>query len=118
MSKPSTITKNLFPGTAFFGCWADFYIKAEIQIDSFGSPETGRGYMADPAKYDPGSGPEWSIVGTPELFHDCGGDGEKVQIGPKLVEALKEFIESDKRIAEQIEESIAKEQRDEARFGL
>ena len=87
----------------------DFYVKATIEVTHFGSPEVGRGYMADPAGYDPGSGPEWSIVGTPALFLDSGGDGEAVTIGPQTADAIREFIESDAAVIERVEKIIAKE---------
>ena len=87
----------------------DWFVKATIEVTHFGSPEVGRGYMADPWNYDAGSGPEWSITGTPALFLDSGGDGEAVTIGPQVADALREFIESDKRAREQVERIIAKE---------
>ena len=88
---------------------ADWYVKATIEVTHFGSPEVGRGYMADPRNYDAGSGPEWSIVGTPELFLDSGGDGEAVTIGPQTADAIREFIESDKAVIEQVGWIIAKD---------
>jgi hypothetical protein len=99
-----TFTATLFPPGNPFS--ADFYIKAEIEVAHFGSPETGRGYMADPMNYDPGSDPEWSVIGKPELFLDCGGDGEPVAIGEAFADALKDLIESDKDIAEQVVSKI------------
>ena len=88
---------------------ADFYVKTVIEVTDAGTPETGRGYLADPWNYDAGSAPEWSVFGTPELFLDCGGDGEPVTIGPEFANALRELIEDDKAIKEQVEEKIAKE---------
>ena len=87
---------------------ADFYVKAVIEVTDAGTPETGRGYLADPWNYDAGSAPEWSVFGTPELFLDCGGDGETVTIGPEFANALRDLIEDDKAIKEQVEEKIAK----------
>jgi hypothetical protein len=89
----------------------DLYIKASIEVSDFGSPETGCGYMADPTKYDPGSGPEWSVDAL-ELFHDCGGDGEPVIIGESLADALKDLIESDRHMVEQVESKIASARED------
>lgn len=91
----------------------DFFLKAQIAVTSFGEPETGRGYLADPFNYDPGSAPEWSVIGNPELYHDCGGDGEALTVGGRLADALKEFIENDKAVIEQIESAIAKYAGDE-----
>ena len=105
MSKPYTFTATLFPLGPIFG--TDFYIVAQIAVDHFGSPEVGRGYMADPANYDPGSGPEWFVEGNPELFHDCGNGGEKVEIGQTLADALDEFICDDPHMIEQVESNIA-----------
>lgn len=106
-------TTNLFPKGNPFN--ADFYIVADIQIDSYGSPETGRGYLADPMNYDPGSDPEWSLCKV-KLFLDCGGDGEPVQIGPKFAEAIMEYIEADKDLCEQVCEAIGKFARDEYEY--
>ena len=88
---------------------ADWYIKATIEVESFGTPESGRQTWGDPENYDPGSGPEWSIVGTPELFLDSGGYGEAVTIGPQTADAIREFIESDKAVIEQVGWIISKE---------
>ena len=94
------------PGLHFGAAW---YVRATIEVENFGTPEVGRGYLADPAGYDAGSGPEWSIVGTPALFLDSGGDGEAVTLGPQTADAIREFIESDKAVIEQVEKIIAKE---------
>lgn len=92
------------PGTQFS---TNFYIRATIDVTSFGEPETGRGYLADPAGYDLGAGAEWSITGTPELYLDSGGDGERVLIGPEFAEALKAFIERDSAASDAAEREIA-----------
>ena len=88
---------------------SDWYVRATVEVENFGTPEVGRGYLADPAGYDAGRGPEWSITGTPELFLDSGGDGEAVTLGPQGSAAIREFIESDKAAIEQVERQIAKE---------
>ena len=88
---------------------ADWFVKATIDVEDFGRPETGRTFYGDPERYDPGSAPEWSIVGTPALFLDSGGDGEAVTLGPQTADAIREFIESDKAVVEQVERIIAKE---------
>ena len=104
MSK-ETFTATLFPTGEQFG--TDFFMQATICVEDFGSPETGRGYPADPMNYDPGSGPEWSCTAV-ELFYDCGGpDGERVMIGEKLAETLREFVEDDKDLIEQVESKIS-----------
>ena len=91
----------------------DWFVKATVEVTDFGSPEVGRGYMADPRNYDAGSGPEWSIVGTPALFLDSGGDGEAVTIGPQTADAIREFIETDKAVIEQVERIITNEKAEE-----
>lgn len=104
MSK-NTFTANLFPMGEQFG--ANFFIKATIEVTDFGSPEVGRSYMADPTNYDPGSAPEWSCAGV-ELFYDCSGpDGERVGIGEKLAEVLREFVEDDDDLIVQVEAAIS-----------
>jgi hypothetical protein len=99
-----TFDAVLFPSGNPFG--TDFYIKATIEVEHSGWPETGRSYMADPMNYDPGSDPEWSVTGTPELFLDCGGDGEQVVIGEALADALVDLIQSDKSLIEQVVSKI------------
>ena len=94
------------PGLHFGTNW---FVKATIEVTHFGSPEVGCGYMADPAGYDAGSGPEWSIIGTPTLFLDSGGEVEPVTIGPQTADAIREFIESNEAVIEQVERIIAKE---------
>lgn len=53
-----------------------------------GTPEVGRGYMADPTRYDPGSDPEFVIVSITDLT------GQPVIVDPieeeKVVELLVE----------------------------
>ena len=103
--KPETILLTISVPNLQFG--TDFYLKAQIAVTHFGSPETGRAFYGDPERYDPGSGPEWSVVGKPELYHDCGGGGEELTIGERLSAALIEFIENDKAMIEKVEEAIA-----------
>lgn len=103
----STIAPPGYP----FG--ADFFIKATIEVEHFGSPEVGRGYMADPDKYDPGSAPEWSVFGTPELHLDLGGGKSEIQtIGPEFAARLADYITEDKQIIEQVESAISEAKED------
>ena len=88
---------------------ADFYVRATIGVTDFGTPESGRQTWGNPENYDPGSGPEWYVAGTPQLFLDSGGDGEAVTIGPQFSEALVDFLHSDKAVIEVIEREISKE---------
>ena len=105
MAKNQRITVNLLVPGQQFG--ADFYVRAVIEVESFGTPETGRGYLADPEGYDAGSGPEWFVAEDPELFLDCGGDGEQQGVRAEFSSALTDFITSDATMIEQVESAIA-----------
>ena len=114
MSKPELVTVTLpVPGNPF---GTDFYILATLEIESWGTPETGRGYMADPANYDPGAGPEWSCKSA-VLFHDCGGDGDPVLALDNLLSALAEFVESD-AMRPAVEEALTKEKDGATEYAL
>jgi hypothetical protein len=102
---PNKITVNLLVPGQQFG--ADFYIRAVIEVESFGTAETGRGYLASPEGYDAGSGPGWLVAEDPELFLDCGGDGEQQGVRAELASALVDFITSDATMIEQVESAIA-----------
>jgi hypothetical protein len=92
---------------------ADFFIKAIIEVEHFGQSEVGRGYLADPANYDPGSAPEWSVFGTPELHLDLGGGKSEIQtIGPEFAARLADYITEDKQIIEQVEAAISEAKED------
>ena len=105
MAKNQRLTVNLLVPGQQFG--ADFYIRAVIEVESFGAPETGRGYLADPEGYDAGSGPEWFVAEDSELFLDCGGDGEQQGVRAELASVLVDFITSDATMIEQVESAIA-----------
>jgi hypothetical protein len=111
MSKNLQFTVNLsVPGQQF---GADFYIRAVIEVESFGTAETGSGYLADPEGYDAGSGPEWFVAEDPELFLDCGGDGEQQGVRAELASVLVDFITSDATMIEQVESAIADTRKDD-----
>ena len=105
MAKNQRLTVNLLVPGQQFG--ADFYIRAVIEVESFGAPETGRGYLADLEGYDAGSGPEWFVAEDSELFLDCGGDGEQQGVRAELASVLVDFITSDATMIEQVESAIA-----------
>lgn len=111
MTKPDIITVDLsVPGTPF---QTDFFIRATLEIESFGSDEFIPPYNR-PDLYDPGAGPDWSCIKV-ELWHDCGGDGEPVEIRPTLADHIKEFVES-KEMRDAVEEEIAEAASDARSF--
>ena len=89
----------------------DFYIKAVIEVESYGA-------KPDPWGDDPGAGAEWSCTAI-ELWHDCGGEGERVWgMGCELFDHLRGLVEDDGSMREQVEENlskIAKDAREEGR---
>jgi hypothetical protein len=104
------IDVTLFPSGYPFG--ADFFIKAVIEVEHFGSAEYIPPYNK-PEDYDPGSGPEWSVFGTPELHLDLGGGKSEIPtIGPEFAARLADFITEDKHIIEQVEASISEAKED------
>jgi len=98
MAKNQQLTVNLLVPGQQFG--TDFYIRAVVEVESFGTPKTGRD-------------PRWSVAEYPELFLDCGGNGESVVAGPEFADALAYFVTTNLEMIEQVESAIADIRKDD-----
>ena len=68
------------------------YVECRVHFDyTPGTPETGRGYMADPARYDPGSGCE---IAFDYAEREVEVDGKKVWNRLKTGEWLDEHCQA------------------------